>query len=130
MKNLLLCVVLLLIFCGCRSRIDHSTPQTLAESYVRAFSAGDYDAMVEAWSPETRKFTRKFALENNIPERDFVKFMFALARNDADKEAAKLANDPLFFQQTVEQLLKDRIVTGKREEGFVNINGKWYLQFF
>lgn len=99
MKNLLLCVVLLLIFCGCRSRIDHSTPQTLAESYVRAFSAGDYDAMVEAWSPETRKFTRKFALENNILERDFVKFMFALARNDADKEAAKLANDPLFFQQ-------------------------------
>ena len=121
----------LLILCGCQSRIDHSSPRALVESYAYAFAAGEYEAMVEAWSPETRKMTRKFAAEHQVPERDFVKFMIALGGSAAKENAEKMTKDPEFLRQSVEEELSQlKIVTGRREEGLILIDGKWYLQFF
>ena len=119
------------LFCGCKSAIDHSTPRRLIESYAHAFAAGDYDSMVEAWSPETRKMTRKFAEDNQLEERDFVKFMIACGGSSSEKSAGKMADDPEFLQQMIDKELSLlKVVTGKREEGVILIDGKWYLQFF
>ena len=129
-RKVALLLLMPVLLSGCASKIDHSTPQTLAESYLRAAIDHDFEAMVEAWSPAMRAKLREYCTPYNISESELAAFTLELGGSEGKAEQRRIADDPAEFARAAAEMAALPVVTGDREEGLVFIGGKWYLQFY
>ena len=102
-------------------KVDHSSKRALVRSYVEAIKAKDADAIWECCSEPTRKQMDELCKRIN-PDLTQAKKMFV-------ESGHKLMAEELKKHDSMEKFIDTGVKEMEKENVFVNVNGKWYLQF-
>ena len=102
-------------------KVDHSSKRALVRSYVEAIKAQDADAIWECFSEPTRKQMDELCKRIN-PDLTQAKKMFV-------GNGHKLMAEELKKYGSMEKLIDAGVKEMEKDNAFVKVNGKWYLQF-
>ena len=108
---------------GTAVQINHRTPHTLAESFIKAVIAGDFDAVYKMLSPDCRLRLDDFLTKENESRENWMARLQNLWK-------VRLGIDDLNLVLSDNELYSnfEKLFT-KDESMFIQLNGKWYLVF-
>ena len=102
-------------------KVDHSSKRALVKSSIEASLAKDADALWECFSEPTRKQMDELCKRIN-PDLTQAKKMFV-------GNGHKLMAEELKKYGSMEKLIDAGVKEMEKDNAFVKVNGKWYLQF-
>lgn len=107
----------LLLAVSCGSKVDHSSPQAIVESYLNAANRGDVDAMIECLDMSDYKSEAE-AIQKNAEE---------YAERQKDKNKTFKVDKSVSNGDWVDYEYEDERGTGYGSLQVTSVDGKWYV---